>query len=198
MDTAIEIGNVRKPSQSSRGEPELHTKLVERLFLRLSALYGNRFTDMWKGIDLHEVKRCWADELSAYSVQQVAQAVNGLTEKAWPPTLPEFLEMCEGAKPVTPIAAHLPYKHEKVDVNAPDVVAAKARAMALMNDFGKQKPSRKWAYFAMLRPQAPSTMAQIEAAIKADQGRHAPTDEQVARYCELHNIPTPRAQWWQA
>jgi len=195
MDTAIEIGNVRKPSQSSRGEPELHTKLVERLFLRLSALYGNRFTDMWKGIDLHEVKRCWADELSAYSVQQVAQAVNGLTEKAWPPTLPEFLEMCEGAKPVTPIAAHLPYKHEKVDVNAPDVVAAKARAMALMNDFGKQKPSRKWEYFAKLRDQAPHVMATIDKVIQRDAGHSKPTVDELDDYCRLHGL-TPKNAWW--
>ena len=85
----------------------------------MTALYGNKFTDMWRGIDDQEVKRCWGDELSAYTVPQITNAVNGLTEKKFPPTLPEFLEMCEATKPRVVSMAHLPApKYEKVDPEA--------------------------------------------------------------------------------
>jgi hypothetical protein len=176
----IEIGNVQKPSQSSRGAAEIHTKLVERLFLRFSVLYGNKFADMWKGIDLHEVKKCWADELSSYSVQAIAAAVNGLTDKPWPPTLPEFLEMCDGVREAPTIAAHLPYKgNEKVDPNDPEIVAARERCMA-SEKRGFNRPSPVWAYRAKKRwlnneiKYNPDVLAMINGAIERDNGQSDP------------------------
>jgi hypothetical protein len=178
--SAIEIGNGQRPSQSSQAAQELHTKLVERLFLRFSVLYGNKFADMWKGIDLHEVKKCWADELSSYSVQAIAAAVNGLTDKPWPPTLPEFLEMCDGVRPAPIIAAHLTYKpNEKPDPNDPEIVAARERCMANVKR-GFDRPSPAWAYRAKRRwlnneiKYNPDVLAMINGAIERDAGRNDP------------------------
>lgn len=171
---------MQKPSQSSRGAAEIHTKLVERLFLRFSVLYGNKFADMWKGIDLHEVKKCWADELSSYSVQAIAAAVNGLTDKPWPPTLPEFLEMCDGVRPAPTIAAHLPYKPTgTVDPNDPEIVAARELGMASVKR-GFNRPSPAWAYRAKRRwlnneiKYNPDVLAMINGAIERDNGQSDP------------------------
>lgn len=171
---------MQKPSPSSRGAPEIHTKLVERLFLRFSVLYGNKFADMWKGVDLHEVKKCWADELSAYSVQAIAAAVNGLTDKPWPPTLPEFLEMCDGVKPEPVIAAHLPYKPRgTIDPNDQEVKSARERCMANVKR-GFEKPSPAWAYRAKRRwlnneiKYSPDVMTMINGAIERDNGHSDP------------------------
>lgn len=58
------------------------------------------------------------------------------------------------------------------------------------------KPSPQWAYFAQLRQQAPHVAETIRQVIARDQGRHAPSDEEVAKYCELYRIKQPEAQWW--
>jgi hypothetical protein len=129
----------RTPLRNSQAIPqEQRSKLVERLFLRMSVLYGNRFADMWEGIDLEEVKKCWADEISAFSIAQIAGAVERLKKANWPPTLPEFLAMCEGdqLKPAT--TAHLPYKQksDKYDPNDPEIVAARERCMETARRLG--------------------------------------------------------------
>lgn len=115
-------------------------RLVERLFMRMSVLYGNRFADMWAGIDLDEVKKCWSDEISVFSITQIAGAVEGLKKTNWPPTLPEFLTMCEGNKTIT-ATAHLPYKSttNNYDFNNPEIVAAKGRFMETAKSLGMLK-----------------------------------------------------------
>lgn len=133
---------------------------------------------MWKGIDLQEVKKCWADELSGYSVQAIAAAVNGLAAKQWPPTLPEFLEMCEGVRPAP--AAQLPYKPtSKVDPNDPEIIAARERCMANIS-MGFDRPSPAWAYRAKRRwlnnevKYNPDVLSMINGAIERDGGYSDP------------------------
>ncbi len=159
-------------------------------------MYGTKFLDMWRDVDQHDVKKCWADELSAYSIPQVTQAVNRLNEKPFPPTLPEFLELCETAAAPT-ITAHLPYRPEVINTKGKDAEESRARCMALLTQRVNKAPSPKWAYFAKLRDQAPHVMAQINEVIKRDAGRTQPSMEELDDYCRLHGI-VPKSAWWEA
>jgi len=67
---------------------------VERLFERLSGMYGARFADMWAGSDLEAVKAIWSEDLAGYSGEEIRCGIAACKSKAWPPTLPEFLLLC--------------------------------------------------------------------------------------------------------
>lgn len=156
------------------------TKTVERLFARMAALYGSRFADQWAGINPVDVKKCWAEEIAAYPMQQIAAAVNALTTKNWPPTLPEFLELMQDQRPALNASAHKPTKSvDAVDTQAPDVLAAKARCMASMAR-GFSAPTPAWAYRAKRRwldgevRHSPDVTAMINRVIERDRGMHDP------------------------
>jgi hypothetical protein len=156
------------------------TKTVERLFARMAALYGSRFADQWAGINPVDVKKCWSEEIAAYPMRQIAAAVNALTTKNWPPTLPEFLELIEAQRPAPNTAAYKPTKSvDAVDTQAPDVLAAKGRCMASIAR-GFSAPTPAWAYRAKRRwldgevRHSPDVTAMINRVIERDRGMHDP------------------------
>lgn len=67
---------------------------IEKLFGRFSAMYGNKFMDMWRGMDLESVKLAWAEDLSGYTGDEIKRGVEWCKAQAWPPSLPEFLKAC--------------------------------------------------------------------------------------------------------
>jgi hypothetical protein len=67
---------------------------VESLFKRMSALYGNKFVDMWKGTDIQAVKELWAEEMGKLTREDLKRGYDGLMKRDWPPSLPEFVSMC--------------------------------------------------------------------------------------------------------
>lgn len=67
---------------------------IEKLFERLSAYYGARFADMWRGCDIEGVKQVWATELGDCTRDEIARGVAACRTRDWPPTLPEFLKLC--------------------------------------------------------------------------------------------------------
>lgn len=83
-----QVARLRELSTERQGE------WVERLFGRLSAMYGARFADMWSGLDLARVKAAWAEDLGELSPDDVARGVAACKRREWPPTLPEFLGLC--------------------------------------------------------------------------------------------------------
>jgi hypothetical protein len=70
---------------------------IDRIFVRLSGMYGNRFNDMWSGCAIAEVKSTWADGLSGYSVEEIRRGLAECMKLDWPPTLPQFLKLCRPA-----------------------------------------------------------------------------------------------------
>lgn len=83
------------PAKSSTSERQaIPQAWVERIFDRLLAFYGAKLADAWRGADLDNVKRIWAEELAAYSKDEIAAGVAGCRGRDWPPTLPEFLKLC--------------------------------------------------------------------------------------------------------
>lgn len=74
--------------------------LVDRLFDRLVALYGaQRVGAMWHGTDIAAVKDVWAQQLGRFQTATIAAALQRLVDggDGWPPTLPEFVELCRQA-----------------------------------------------------------------------------------------------------
>lgn len=139
---------------------EKQNELVERVFLRLTTLYGNKFADMWRGIDQGEVKAAWLHELLVFTPHQIGYALDLLTsyspEKrsgqeihAFPPTLPELLGLCVQAQKVVPRGdvLALEKKPNTYNPNDPELVAARDRCMANMRKMNFQKQgNRDWAY----------------------------------------------------
>jgi hypothetical protein len=82
-------------NQLSTSTEPLSTAWIERLFDRMISLYGNKFLDMWRDIDLQGVKQTWAHELGKLSRDDVARGANALSQQEWPPTLPQFISLCK-------------------------------------------------------------------------------------------------------
>jgi len=82
-------------NQLSTSTEPLPMPWIEKLFDRMISLYGNKFLDMWRDIDLHSVKQTWANELGKLSRDDVARGANALSQQEWPPTLPQFISLCK-------------------------------------------------------------------------------------------------------
>ena len=67
---------------------------IDRLFSRLSAMYGSKFVAMWEGFDLSGVKSVWVEDLAEFSPSEITAGVNACKSREWPPTLPEFIRLC--------------------------------------------------------------------------------------------------------
>ena len=83
-------------AESSTSPQPLPTAWIERVFERLSALYGSKFADLWRGCDIEGVKSVWAKELAGYSPTRSPRHCR-LQDARLAPTLPEFLKVCRPA-----------------------------------------------------------------------------------------------------
>jgi hypothetical protein len=87
------VSQSRQAASSTSRQP-LPMAWIERLFARLSAFYGSKFADLWRGCDLEAVKAVWANELAGYSRDELARGIAACRTRDWPPTLPEFMKAC--------------------------------------------------------------------------------------------------------
>ena len=74
--------------------PSLPTSWMDRLFQRLSVMYGSKFLDMWANMDIQEVKRAWGEDLAGYTADELKRGLEWCKTQAWPPTLPQFMTAC--------------------------------------------------------------------------------------------------------
>lgn len=105
---------------------------MDRIFARLEAFYGARLADAWKGSDVAAVKRVWAEELAAYTADEVRKGLDACRARDWPPTLPEFLKACRP-----------PLDYEAAFLEAVEQMR--------LRDEGKDKWTRGAAYWAAVR-----------------------------------------------
>ena len=77
---------------------------IDALFTKMFAMYGNKFSDMWRGFDIDSIKTTWAAELGRLSRDELAHGVSQLVNQEWPPTLPQFMKICR--KNIDPLAAY--------------------------------------------------------------------------------------------
>lgn len=81
------------PSKLADAQP-LPDEWVRRLFQKLSARYGTLFSDRYAGVPHEVLVREWACELAGYSAQELQRGLDALRANKFPPSLPEFLELC--------------------------------------------------------------------------------------------------------
>lgn len=80
-------------AQNETSQP-LPSAWVERLLTRFATMYGNKFTDMWRGIETESIRQAWAEDLAGYTADELKRGLEWCKTQKWPPTLPEFMTAC--------------------------------------------------------------------------------------------------------
>jgi hypothetical protein len=123
---------------------------VEKLFQRMGATFGSRFTDMWRNENVDTLKEVWAMELGKLSTEEVRLGVENLTRLTKAPTLPEFVLHCKACRreQIDNTAPRLEDARradmETIDANLPRMRSAVKQAT-------KCSPSATWAYELLQR-----------------------------------------------
>lgn len=78
---------------------------VDKIFLKLTLVYGRDFVARWEGLDLAEVKADWAHELDGFDAwpEAISYALKSLPPGK-PPTVLEFRELARKAPRKQPLA----------------------------------------------------------------------------------------------
>jgi len=70
--------------------------MIDNLFMKFAAFYGQQFLAKWQGIDIKMVKNEWEDALSVFHEKSILIALNNCRENnPYPPSLPEFIQLCK-------------------------------------------------------------------------------------------------------
>ncbi len=70
---------------------------AEKLFQIMEDSYGSLWVDRYAGLDRERVKRTWSERLSGYSGAEIKRGIDATMQSKFPPTLPEFLQLCRPA-----------------------------------------------------------------------------------------------------
>jgi hypothetical protein len=70
---------------------------MDRLFERFAAMYGRNWIDMWASLPIADVKQAWAEDLHGYSGDELKRGLEACKGYKFPPSLPEFQELCRPA-----------------------------------------------------------------------------------------------------
>lgn len=81
------------PNRAASAEP-LDAEWVARIFARMSAMYGAKFTQQWQGVDPKALGAVWAEDLAGYTGAEIKRGLEACKSRQWPPTLPEFCNLC--------------------------------------------------------------------------------------------------------
>jgi hypothetical protein len=109
-------------------QPPVPPAWVADLFRRFAVLYGaQRMAVMYPDEQVPAVVAEWARELAAYPPAVVGAAIESLPkrERAWPPTLPEFVAMVREHRPAPEHRRALP-----VPRRTPEEIARGAEQLA--------------------------------------------------------------------
>ena len=123
---------------------------VDRLFERLTLVYGREFLARWDGVPIADVKANWAHELAGFErhPQSIAHALKHLPPDR-PPTVLQFRAMCRAAPDHTQPQL-LPPKALPADVERVAEQLAQLHASTAIN-----RPDRKdWARRILARREA--------------------------------------------
>lgn len=109
---------------------QLPDSWVEKIFQKLSLVYGRDFLSRWEGQDLAEVQADWAHELAGFinSPHAIKHALENLPEK--PPTVLQFRAVCRLAP--MPSTLRLPEPSLTPEQIAANVIRLREVKAALM------------------------------------------------------------------
>ena len=114
---------------------------LDRIFTRLAGLYGARFSDMWAGTDAEHVRAAWLSGIQRLSAPEIDAGLQFCIQRPFPPTLPEFVQMCRANGNARTTMAPLPKRGED-----PGAEKARAACMALVSKIATDKPrGLNWA-----------------------------------------------------
>lgn len=65
-----------------------------KLFAIMSAMYGKLWFEQWADTPQSVMEEVWRSELQGYSKTEIEAGVAACKKLKWPPTLPQFLELC--------------------------------------------------------------------------------------------------------
>lgn len=88
-------------SLTSRPPPR---SVIEQVLAAMLYTFGKRYTDMWGATESKALAGFWAQQMAGYSDAEIKRGVAALSDREWPPTLPEFKRMCR--PPIDPQAAY--------------------------------------------------------------------------------------------
>lgn len=60
-------------------------------------MYGRHWIELWGNLDLNDVKQAWAEDLAGYSGDEIKAGLDACKGHKFPPSLPEFQELCRPA-----------------------------------------------------------------------------------------------------
>ena len=106
MEENLAQSNKQKPppQESKLGllPEEQQIRAITRLWQRMTQLWGHRHLSAWGQCadangNLTDTAELWLQGLSRFTLSEIGNGVNKMVEKGqeWPPTLPEFMQMCK-------------------------------------------------------------------------------------------------------
>ena len=109
---------------------------TDKIFMKLTLIYGRDFTGRWEGMNICDIKTDWSHELSGYEnrPKAIAWALQNLPAGK-PPTVLEFRKLCN----TLPQEAVVFLDEPKADP------VRKAAVLARMSDAPEKTDGREWA-----------------------------------------------------
>jgi len=107
---------------SSGAESNLPTPILDRVFAVLTAIYGQKWTSLI--IDeqmLVDMQKVWAYHLRDITVAEIKVALDKVPKDypTWPPTVGEFMELCNFGKDHLPEFKSLPRPYSAPEIAMP-------------------------------------------------------------------------------
>lgn len=109
---------------------ELRKDWIERIFARLSSIYGKDFAYKWEDADAAELVRTWSDALAGFNGDAIKGALTACNSIPRCPNLPEFVALCRQSMSVR---VELP-EGEPADDIKPDPVRVKKLIATTLKD----------------------------------------------------------------
>lgn len=79
---------------TNRDKPAIPIVWVKKLFDEMTMLFGNLFAQQWENVDPEKMQIFWSEKMYGLTNDEIRRGVNAMRKLAWPPTLPQFLELC--------------------------------------------------------------------------------------------------------
>ncbi len=92
---------------------------IERIFTKLTMIYGRDFLGRWEGLNIDEVKADWAHELAGFKnhADSIAYALKNMPDSGKAPTVLEFRAMCRKAPEPAVVMLENKFTEEQLAVN---------------------------------------------------------------------------------
>ena len=118
---------------------------IEALFSKMSANYGARFADMWRGTNPVEVQKVWALELGKLSAAQMKAGSDNLSAFPKPPTLPEFVEHCKRMR-LEVVASTAPQLEHVTKADQQVIDSNLKKIQTIARDLPMKSANKAWAH----------------------------------------------------